>query len=119
MGRSAFKFNGASVKNPTTFKIERYNVTTLTRLASAKMVGDLVAKKRKFFFTYEAISSSDMNAILEAIWDSAGIFFPLEYQENGVVKTATVYTGAIPTELHSAASGQWIWKNVSFDLIEQ
>lgn len=119
MGRSAFKFNGVAVKNPSTFKIERYNVTNLTRLASAKMVGDLIAKKRKFFFTYEAISGTELDEILEAIWNSAGVFFPLEYKENGVTKIATVYAGAIPSDLHNAASKQWVWKNVNFDLIEQ
>ena len=51
-----FQIGGVDIKNPSEFKIERYNVTTLERRADAKMVGDLVAKKRKFYFTYEAIS---------------------------------------------------------------
>lgn len=118
MGYSAFKFNGVPVKNPSTFKIERYNVTTLTRLASAKMVGDLVAKKRKFFFTYNAMTGAELDNILAAIWEGP-IFFSIEYKENGIIKTATVYAGAIPSELHKAGNTYWVWKNVNFDLIEQ
>lgn len=116
-----FKINGVPIKNPSSFKIDRYNVTTMTRLASAKMVGDLVAKKRKFFFTYSVIDALDLDVILETIWEVDELFFTLEYAENGVTKTAAVYSGSIPTELHNAATlnTNWKWKNVTFDLIEQ
>lgn len=114
-----FAVNGRAIKNPSTFKIERYNVTNMERLANAKMVGDLIAQKLKFYFTYEAITASDLDNILEAIWESKKIFFPLKYVENGKAKSATVYVGSIPTELHSAKSKEWVWKNVTFNLIEQ
>lgn len=115
-----FTVNGIAIKNPSTFKIERYNVTNMERLADATMVGDLIAKKRKFYFTYDAISGDDLDTILEAIWDSTTLFFPLEYIENGVSKIATVYVGSIPTELHRAGkTTNWVWKNVTFNLIEK
>lgn len=119
MGYSNFKFNGVQVKNPSDFNIERYNVTTLTRVASAKMVGELVAKKRKFLFTYNAITASDLQVILDAIWETNSLFFPLEYMENNVTKVAVVYAGAILSQLHNAAVSDWVWKNLEFDLIEQ
>lgn len=115
-----FTVNSIAIKNPSSFKIERYNITNMERLADATMVGDLIAKKRKFYFTYDAISGDDLDTILEAIWDSTTLFFPLEYLENGVAKTATVYVGSIPTELHRAGrTTNWVWKNVTFNLIEQ
>ena len=115
-----FTVNGKDIKNPSSFKIERYNVTNMERLADAKMVGDLIAKKRKFYFTYDAITGTDLDVILEAIWDTDELFFPLQYVENGVQKTATVYVGSIPTELHRAGrTTNWIWRNVTFNLIEQ
>ena len=114
-----FAVNGRAIKNPSTFKIERYNVTNMERLANAKMVGDLIAQKLKFYFTYEAITASDLDNILEAIWESKKIFFPFKYVENGKAKSTTVYVGSIPTELHSAKSKEWVWKNVTFNLIEQ
>lgn len=115
-----FIVNGTGIKNPSSFKIERYNVTNMERLADAKMVGDLIAKKHKFYFTYDAISSYELDAILEAIWETDDLFFPLVYTENGVQKTATVYVGSIPTDLHKAGkTTNWVWKGVSFNLIEQ
>lgn len=115
-----FSVNGVAIKNPSAFKIERYNITNMERLADAKMVGDLIAKKRKFYFTYEAITSYDLNVILEAIWETDSLFFTLNYVDNGVAKTATVYVGSIPTDLHKAGrTTNWVWKNVTFNLIEQ
>ena len=111
--------NGRVIKNPSAFKIERYNVTNMERLANAKMVGDLIAQKLKFYFTYDAITAGELDNILDAIWESKKLFFKLKYVENGKAKSATVYVGSIPTELHSAKSKEWVWKNVTFNLIEQ
>ena len=116
---SNFTLNGRGIKNPSSFKIERYNVTNMERLADATMVGDLIAKKRKFYFTYDAIKGSDLDNILDAIWETDELFFTLQYVENNVPKRAIVYSGAIPTELHSAKSADWVWKNVTFNLIER
>ena len=117
---SNFTVNGRGIKNPTTFKIERYNVTNMERLANASMVGDLIAKKLKFYFTYEAITGTDLDSLLEAIWSTDDLFFPLVYLENGVQKTVSVYVGSIPSELHNAGkTTNWVWKGVTFSLIEQ
>ena len=117
----AFIVNGVAIKNPSTFKVERYNVTTMERLANADMAGDLVAQKLKFFFTYDAISAVELDKILEAIWESKRLFFTLEYPYQGEQRSATVYVGSIPSELHrgSHASSAWVWKGVSFNLIER
>jgi hypothetical protein len=115
-----FAVNGVFIKNPTSFKIERYNVTTMTRLANADMTGDLIAQKLKFFFTYEAISASDLDDILMAIWDSKKLFFTLNYEYQGQARSAVVYVGSIPSDLHYANKGpNWVWKNVTFNLIER
>jgi hypothetical protein len=117
----AFIVNGVAIKNPSTYKIERYNVTTMSRLSNADMVGDLIAQKRKFYFTYEAISANDFDTILDAIYNTGQLFFPLQYPDNGVMKTVTVYVGSIPADLHRGhmSSANWVWKNVSFNLIER
>lgn len=117
---SFFSIGGTAIKNPSTFKIERYNVTNMERLADASMAGDLIAKKHKFYFTYDAISGDDLDAILQAIWEVPTLFFTLAYKENGVNKTAQVYAGSIPSELHRAGNtSNWVWKNVTFNLIEK
>ena len=114
-----FIVNGVLIKPPKTFKIERYNVTTMERLSNADMVGDLVAKKLKFYFTYDAISASDFDNILAAIWDSDSLFFTLEYPDRGTQKRATVYVGSIPSDLHYMSNSNAVWKNLSFNLIER
>lgn len=115
-----FRINGIPIKNPSSFKIERYNITTMNRLSNGDMTGDLVAKKLKFYFSYEGITVRELEDILDAIWESNDIFFPLVYPYNGTTRTCTVYVGSIPTELARAGfSENWAWKNVSFNLIER
>ena len=115
----AFVINGVRIKNPSTFKIERYNVTTMERLSNASMVGDLVAKKLKFYFTYEAITAEEFEVILSAIYDTDALFFTLEYPDRNQVKRATVYVGSIPAELHYMTNRNAVWKNLTFNLIER
>lgn len=114
-----FEINGRAIKNPSDFKIERYNVTNMERLANAEMVGDLIAKKIKLYFTYDAITAGDLDKILDAIWETNTLFFPVKYMYQGKQRTATCYVGSIPSELHSAKSKEWVWKNVTFNLIEK
>lgn len=115
-----YKVNGVTIKRPSSFKVERYNVTTMERLTNGDMVGDLVAKKRKFYFTYDAISAEEFDKILDALWNTDLIFYPLEYPYQGEVKTADVYVGSIPSDLYKAGRGaNWVWSGVSFNLIER
>ena len=113
-----FIVNGITIKNPTAFKVERYNVTTMERLSNADMVGDLIAKKRKFYFTYEALTGEELDVILAAV-DTNTLFFPLQYTDRGSTQRATVYVGSIPSELHYMGNANTVWKNVTFNLIER
>lgn len=115
------KINGTPIKQPSDFKIERYNLTKSGRVASGAMTMELVAKKRKFFFTYQVISGKDFQDILNLI-DGEEMFFDFEYEENGVIKTAVCYVGAIPSTKFRVQKGtinDWYWKDVNFDIIEQ
>lgn len=116
--KTSFKIDGVEIKRPSTFKKSRYVLTKSGRLANGKMTADIVAKKRKFYFTYDAIDAIDMNKILDLIWETDKFFFKLEYIENNEVKNATVYAGEIPSDLHKTGD-IWVWKNVTFNLIEQ
>lgn len=119
-GSNTLRINSTNIKKPTTFKIERYNVTNLERNAAGLMCGDLIAKKRKFYFTYDAISARDLDTILNVLWETDDIFYTLTYDENNVQKSVTVYAGSIPSDLHHAGpSEEWVWKNVTFNLIER
>ena len=114
----SYKINGTTIKSPTHFRIERYNITfDAGRVASGLMVMDFIAKKRKFLFQYEVISGTALKTILDII-DTTTLFMTLEYVESGVTKTATVYAGHIPSD-RFRTDGVWYWKNVNFDLIER
>lgn len=120
MGTYSPSINGVSIKEPDVFQISRFNLTKSGRLASGLMTMDFVAKKRKFFFTYNVISSKEMKKILDLI-DTEEMFFLLGYYENGEYKEATCYVGEIPSEKFRTApvGGLWYWKNFNFNLIEQ
>lgn len=115
---ASYKINGTPIKRPSSFKKERYNVTNMERLANAEMCGDLIAKKRKYYFKYDAIQATDLDIILDLIWETDSIFFDFTYVENNEEKTVRVYAGSIPSELHRCGSN-WVWKNVTFNLIEK
>jgi hypothetical protein len=116
--QQSYKINGTPFKRPDSFKIERFNLTDLQRIASGEMCGDLIAKKRKFYFTYDSITSDQLETIFNLIWEIEDLFYELTYIENNVSKTATVYVGSIPTELVRTGA-KWVWKNVTFNLIEK
>ena len=125
MGYGVFKQNGTPIKNPTTFSIENYTLTKSTRVANGDMVMDFVANKLKFSFGYESIDSRDMNTILDILWKQLAVtrkcFVELTYYEDGSdeAQTATVYAGALPRKLHRGDGKLWVWKDVSFSLIER
>ena len=120
--KSEYRIDGVLIKRPSSFKMECYNITDLKRTASGDMVGDLIAQKRKFYFTYDAITSSQFKIIYDAIYGHKKIFFTLTYNEDNGTKTCVVYVGSIPKELARTGTGgcsEWVWKNLSFDLIEK
>lgn len=110
--------NGIKIKN-TQIKIERYRITKSERLGNGDMSMEHIARKRKFYFTYEAIAASDLNVILDIIWETNNVFYTLGYVENNVTKSAVVYAGSIPTEQYRTDEADWVWQNVTFNLIER
>lgn len=108
---------GVAIKQPTDLEIELYDLTKSGRLGSGKMVIDIIAKKRKFNFTYEVLSGAELEKIKSVI-DSMNPFVTLVYIENGVQKSAVVYRGALKYR-RFRTDGVWYWKNVTFSLIEQ
>lgn len=118
MAVTSVKINGIAIKRPEVFKIDRYKISTLERMADGTMVGDFIARKRTATFTYPVISSIELNNILDIIWLSDSMFFTLTWIEDNVEQTTTVYPGAIPQTLHRTGA-VWYWKDITFQLIEQ
>jgi hypothetical protein len=113
--------NNVQIKTPGAFQISTYNLTTPGRLGDGVMVLDFIAKKKKLFLKYPAITGAELKVILQQI-DTNNMFFSVKYYDTeGVQKTITCYVGEIPAKLHSRAyvGDQHIWKDVDFNLIEQ
>lgn len=110
------RINGIDIKEPKDFEVSYFNLTKSGRLASGKMVIDIIAEKRKFPFKYEIISGPKLKIITDIIRFNP--FFTLEYEDDGVLQSAIVYSGAI-TKTKARTGNVWYWKNVSFDFIEQ
>ena len=117
--RMNIKINGVKIKEPQNPKISTYNLTKSGRVASGKMMMDLVAKKKKLFCDYEVLSGAEMDKILSLI-DGSAMFFNVEYTDNGHTHSFTAYVGEINrTHFRSGPLSGWYWKDVSFNLIEQ
>jgi len=113
--------NGVVIKTPSTFKISHYNLTKSGRVASGKMTMELVAKKKKLFLTYSALSGADLKNILDLI-DGTEMFFTVGfYDVTNQYRTITAYVGEIPMPLHRRTSieDNTVWKDIDFNLIEQ
>ena len=111
------KLGGVTIKQPTSFDIEEYNLTKAGRTTDGLMHLDFIAKKYKFLFSYDVLAGNDLTTIRNII-SGANMFFLIEYKENNVNKSATVYVGAIHKR-QFRTDGVWYWKDVAFDLIEQ
>ena len=112
------KLSGVTIKTPSDFSFDYYNLTKAGRTADGTMHMDLIAKKRKFFFKYSVLSASELETITNII-DGTTMFFTLTYYDNNVLQTATVYTGAIHKTAFRSDTGAWYFRDVGFDLIEQ
>ena len=112
--------NGTEIKQPKPgdFGIERYSLTTAGRVASGEMKLELVAKKTKLTFKYEILKGSELKTIADIV-DGTTMFFEAVYMDdNGEIKTITVYSGALKYTNNRSNQGIY-WTSVTFDLIQQ
>lgn len=114
-----YKLAGFSLKSPTSFNIAKYNLTKSGRVASGKVKLKIIARKRKFEFEYTVLSGTDYQIIDDLLYGTGtSEFYTFEYVENGIEKSATVYSGALTADKFRT-DGIWYWKNVKFALIEE
>lgn len=111
------KIDGVQIKNPTDWDVEEYKLTKAGRVASGKMTMDVIAKKRKFNLSYKVLSGTDLEKIRNILYGDKS-FFTLEYEDNGQLRSAIVYVGAIKRK-RFRTDGKWYWTDVEFSLIEQ
>lgn len=113
-----FSISGVTIKTPDKFKVEFYNITNLERTQDGKMKGELIARKWKLYLTWNALTQSELQTILDVCYFGP-VFFSITFPYNGRAYTKTVYSGSIPTELNRNKGASWVWKDVEIHLIEQ
>lgn len=118
MATRPLTLEGVNIKAPSTFTIQKYNVTKSGRVASGMMTMELVAKKRKFITHYNTINSADKTE-LESVLDGSNMFMNFTYEEDGVIKTAKVYVGDLEAAVARNSTGTVYYKDWEFHLIEQ
>lgn len=109
---------GVMVKTPSELKIGRFDITKSSRTASAKMVMDIIAPKKRVDCTWKMITDSDLQTIIDTITANKP-FFTLEYPDVGGNEMITCYTGDIITSLWHMKDGVRYWQDVSIPFIEQ
>lgn len=113
----AYILDGNIIRNPDSFVAGWFKLSDAGRTADGTMNMDIIALKRTFAFSYDVMSGTELDTILELLY-SFDAFFTLEYDFNGEMKTATVYVGAISARKFRTGS-LWYWKDISFQLIER
>lgn len=127
MAFTGFYIDNVKIKDPNEFNVEYYTLTQSTRIANGDMTMDFVANKRKYNFTWNAITSAQLDVIIDLLWTNLPFthqcFHALTYTDDRGPQSATVYAGAIPHKLHRGDGShfrqQWVWKDVTLSLIEQ
>lgn len=109
---------GITVKAPSELKIGRFDITKSSRTASAKMVMDIIAPKKRVDCTWKMITDSDLQTIIDTI-TAHKPFFALQYPDVGGTATITCYAGDIITSLWHTKNGVRYWQDVSIPFIEQ
>lgn len=116
--KSYFAISGVPIKTPDKFKMERYMITNMTRTADGKMKGDIIAKKFKFYLTWEVLGKEHLDEIVNLIWNGP-LFFDFTFTRNGERKTVKAYSGMLPEDLYKVKNGTWLWQNFEIHIIEQ
>ena len=112
------KIGTTTIVSPDKFKISHFNLTKANRTADGTMVMELIAKKEKFSFTYYYLTGTDLAQLVTLLFGD-DLFFDLTYTRNDIEYTKTVYVGEIKYEEGITQTGQEVWKNIDFNLIEQ
>lgn len=116
------KLDNIPIKNPSKpIVISKYPVTAhVGRLSSGLMTMSFVDDKSTFQFAYDAMKHSELQTILNIIHDFPTMFHTLNINENGIETEYEVYPGAVTkTPFRTDNNGYWIYKDISFQLIER
>ena len=116
--------NGVRIFQPDQCTVSYYNISNAGRVANGLMVMDIIAQKAKLSNTWSSINSVDRQQIFALVYNPSQPFFTVQYDEDGMTYTKTMYAGELDTDRFripdsKMAGSLWWWKNFKVDFIEQ
>ena len=112
------KIAGMTVATPSELKVGRFDISKSDRVASGKMVMEIIATKRRVDVVWKYIKDDELQTIIDTITANKP-FFTLEYPDAGGTQTMTCYSGDIMTGLWHTVGNIRYWQDVSIGFIEQ
>lgn len=114
-----FYLNGVKLPEPEDFDISKKEISKSKRLASGKLVKEIISVKRSYSLSYKAITPAALvNLVaLEDLHD----FMDFKYTDVGGVKTVRVWLNQIDRSMlitDEEYNGQF-WGNITVKLEEQ
>ena len=110
--------NSVTITTPSTFKAGILDISDSWRTARGTLKKEIIATKRKLELSWAKLTSAQLSTLLGQV---SANFFSVTYPdpETGAPRTGTFYAGDKNCETFKYNGGNIIWKNVTFNLIEQ
>jgi len=112
------KIAGVPIKTQTGIKISLIDIERTERVASGKLVAEIIATKRQLDISWKMIPDSEYKLILDTIIANKP-FFTLEYPDAGGAKTIVCKASNIIASLWHTVGGIRRWEEVQISFIEQ
>lgn len=113
------KIDGTQIKSPHKIKYGKFRLSKSGRIASGKMVMDIIAIKTRIDLTWLAINGDQLKSILDLL--NANTFYQLEYpdpDDNTNQSTKTMYVGDIGADMW-IPQGKKVYRDITLPFIEQ
>lgn len=105
------------IPEPSTFNVTEFDIVREGRVASGKLVMDVIATKKRFTLGYNYLTGPEMDAILTEY--DRRTFLVLKYTDRaGVDQSYTVKFVEVPRALLFDV-GDWSWRDITLQLEEQ
>lgn len=87
------------------------------RVASGKMVGDVIAEKKTLSITWEFLTEKEVALIARNLKSG---FFPITFRDNGMEITIPAYRGTLSKDhLGELSDGIYYYRSVTCELVQQ
>lgn len=125
MSYKEFYANGVLLPSPSTVNIDNNKIWSdnTGRSVTAKMIGDIIAKKKKFAITWELVKESQLKIIEENLSTIEHPFVDFAIRDSETKEDSCnikVYDGVLKAKMESwLYDGETVYTGVSVELVEQ